>query len=71
MTRQTAEKYGLPPIATLLSAVNAALEPRLIAAAPAPSIEKAVSAANLTLDDIDLIEINEAFAAMPLVSTKY
>ena len=70
MRRKKAEKLGLKPLARIVSIASIALEPRYIAAAPAPAITKALERAGLTLDDMDLIEINEAFAAMPLVATK-
>jgi len=50
--------------------VAAATEPRGIAVIPAYTIQKALDQVGLTIDDMKLIEINEAFAAMPLVSTK-
>ena len=70
MTRKKAEEKGLKPLATIVTAVTAATEPRGIAVIPAYTIQKALDAAGLTIDDMNLIEINEAFAAMPLVSTK-
>lgn len=70
MTRKKAEEKGLNPLATIISSVPAATEPRGIATIPAYSIQKALKAADISLDEIKLIEINEAFAAMPLVSTK-
>ena len=70
MRRHNAEKRGLIPLARIVSIASIAMEPRYIAAAPAPAIKKAVRRAGLTLDDMDRIEINEAFAAMPLVATK-
>jgi acetyl-CoA C-acetyltransferase len=50
--------------------VTAATDPRNIATIPALTIKKALDAAGMSIDDMSLIEINEAFAAMPLVSTK-
>ena len=50
--------------------VATATTPRLLAAIPGFTIQKALEKAQITLDQIDLIEINEAFAAMPLVSAK-
>jgi acetyl-CoA C-acetyltransferase len=50
--------------------VATATTPRLIAAIPGFTIQAALKKAGMTLDQIDLIEINEAFAAMPLVSNK-
>ena len=70
MTRAEALKRGLQPLATVVSSVAMATEPRQIAQIPAYTIQKALGRAGLSIDDMDLIEINEAFAAMPLVSTK-
>jgi len=70
MTRREAEKRGLEPLATIVASVCAAAEPRYICTIPAETIEKALTMTGLSIDDMDLIEINEAFAAMPLVSTK-
>lgn len=70
MTRKKAEEKGLKPLATIVTSVSAATVPRGIAVVPAHTIEKALKRANLSLDQMDMIEINEAFAAMPLVSTK-
>jgi len=61
---------GLKPLGSVRSIVRVAQEPKRIASAPAVAIRKALQQAQLTLDQIELIEINEAFAAMPLVSTK-
>jgi acetyl-CoA C-acetyltransferase len=68
--RSKAEALGIKPLAKLVSLASVALPPDKIAEAPAPAISKAIDRAGITLDDLDLIEINEAFAAMPLVSTK-
>jgi acetyl-CoA C-acetyltransferase len=70
MRRSRAEELGLKPLATVLAVESVALSPEKIAEAPAPAIRKALAKTGLSLDQIDLIEINEAFAAMPLVSTK-
>ena len=70
MKRSKAEAMGLNPLATILATASVALSPEMIAEAPAPAIQKVLAKAGLSLDQIDLIEINEAFAAMPLVSTK-
>jgi acetyl-CoA C-acetyltransferase len=68
--RETAEKKGLPILGVILSVASVSKEPRRIAEVPAFAIQKALANTNLKLDQLDLIEINEAFAAMPLVSTK-
>jgi len=70
MTRKKAEEKGLKPLATVVATVAAATEPRGIAVIPAYTIQKALDQVGLTIDDMKLIEINEAFAAMPLASTK-
>ena len=70
MTRKKAEEKGLTPMATIVNCVGSATAPRGIAVIPAYTIKKALDQAKLTIDDMKLIEINEAFAAMPLVSTK-
>lgn len=69
-SRAKARALGLRPLATILSVVRIAQDPSRIASAPAVAIRKALAEARLSLEDIDLIEINEAFAAVPLVSTK-
>lgn len=70
MTRKKAKGKGLLPLATILTAVPHATAPRGIATIPAFAIQKALDRVNMAINDINLIEINEAFAAMPLVSTK-
>ncbi|MCX5832970.1 MAG: thiolase family protein [Deltaproteobacteria bacterium] len=70
MPRKKAEEKGLKPLATIVNIVASATAPRGIAFIPAYTIQKALDQAGLTIDDMKLIEINEAFAAMPLVSTK-
>jgi len=69
-TRRKAEELGIKPMATLMRVASIARPAREIAVAPAPAIQKGLSLSGLELDDLKLIEINEAFAAMPLVSTK-
>lgn len=54
------QKYGLKPMAKILSAAVAGIEPRIMGAGPIEAIKKAVARAGLTLDDMDIIEINEA-----------
>ncbi|MCL5951561.1 MAG: thiolase family protein [Chloroflexi bacterium] len=70
MSRERCNGLGLEPLAQIVSVASVCMEHRMIAAVPAPTIRAAVDKAGLGLDDISLIEINEAFAAMPLVSTK-
>jgi len=70
MSEKKARDKGLKPLAKILSTVATATTPRLIAAIPGFTIQAALKKAGMTLEQIDLIEINEAFAAMPLVSDK-
>jgi len=69
-TRKKARELGKIPLATLVNTVSVAGKPREIAVVPAPAILKSLQSANLKLNDVELIEINEAFASMPLVSSK-
>lgn len=69
MSKAVAEQRGVKPIATILAHAQASGHPQGIAYIPAYAAKKALKKANLTIDDIDIIEINEAFAAMPLVSS--
>ncbi|EXV13071.1 acetyl-CoA C-acetyltransferase family protein [Acinetobacter baumannii 25935_8] len=64
------QKYGLKPMAKILSAAAAGIEPRIMGAGPIEAIKKAVARAGLTIDDMDIIEINEAFASQVLSCLK-
>ncbi|MEJ7953425.1 3-oxoadipyl-CoA thiolase [Acinetobacter baumannii] len=64
------QKYGLKPMAKILSAAAAGIEPRIMGAGPIEAIKKAIARAGLTLDDMDIIEINEAFASQVLSCLK-
>lgn len=70
MGKDTAVKRGITPIATIVSHAQVSAHPRGIAYTPAYAALKALKKANLSIDDMKIMEINEAFAAMPLVSTK-
>ncbi len=63
-------QYGLKPLARILSSAAAGVEPRIMGAGPIEAIKKAVKRAGLTLDDMDVIEINEAFASQVLSCLK-
>ena len=69
MSKEEADRRGIKPLATILSHAQASDHPDGIVYTPAYAAIKALKKANLTIDDIDIVEINEAFAAMPLVST--
>ena len=70
MRRSKAEKRGIKPLATIVAVASGAGEPRRMAELPAKVIGQALKRASLCIDDMSVIEINEAFAAVTLVSTK-
>lgn len=70
MSARKAKALGLPSLAKIFATASVAREGRLIAIVPAPSIQAVLQKSGISLDQVDLIEINEAFAAMPLVSSK-
>jgi len=61
-----ARTHGLQPLARFVTYATAGVEPERFGIGPVPAIRKALTLAQLTLDDIDLIELNEAFAAQVL-----
>ena len=69
-TRENAEKLGFPILYTLVAISAIALQPRIMPVSPAFALKKCLDDAKMTIDDIKLIEINEAFACVPLVSLK-
>ena len=69
MTRAKAAALGLQPLAEIVSMSSIAISPHRMPEGPAYAASKALELAGLALDDIDVMEINEAFAAVPLVST--
>jgi len=70
MTEKRTKELGLEPLGTIVEMAGETDMPFGISWIPALTIRKALNRARLDLDSMDLIEINEAFAAMPLVSTK-
>ncbi|MFJ8921723.1 acetyl-CoA C-acetyltransferase [Streptomyces sp. LamerLS-316] len=65
-SKETGERYGLTPRARIVSAAVSGSEPTIMLTGPAPATRKALAKAGLTIDDIDLVEINEAFAGVVL-----
>lgn len=63
-------KYGLKPLAKVVSSAVVGVEPRIMGIGPVPATQKALEKAGLTLDQIDIIELNEAFAAQSLACTR-
>ncbi|MEW6442288.1 MAG: thiolase family protein [bacterium] len=68
MTRKKAEALGLEPLATIVSMTSIAISPNRMPEGPAYAMKQALDLARMSLGDVDVIEINEAFAAVPLVS---
>jgi len=66
MSRDRASELGIKPIARFVSYAAAGVSPDLMGIGPVAAVPKALRIAGLTLDDIDLIELNEAFAAQAL-----
>ncbi|WP_157368017.1 acetyl-CoA C-acetyltransferase [Alloactinosynnema sp. L-07] len=69
-TPEKAAELGLRPLARLVTWASAGVPPKTMGIGPVPATEKALSRAGLTLADMDLIELNEAFAAQVLACTR-
>ncbi len=65
-SKEAAEKNGLTPKARVVAMATAGLEPRIMGFGPAPASKKVLEKAGLTLDQMDVIELNEAFASQGL-----
>jgi acetyl-CoA acetyltransferase family protein len=70
MSEDMAKKLGLKPRARFVNFAMAAEDPRFMLTAPIPATKKVLERAGLTMDDIDLVEINEAFASVVLAWEK-
>ncbi|WHY13070.1 acetyl-CoA C-acetyltransferase [Peribacillus frigoritolerans] len=70
MSKEKADELGLEALATIKSYANAALDPKIMGYGPVPATRKALAKAGLTIDDIELMEVNEAFAAQSLAVLK-
>ncbi|TCO78724.1 acetyl-CoA C-acetyltransferase [Marinisporobacter balticus] len=66
MSKEKAEELGIEPLATIVSYATAGVEPSIMGIGPIPASKKALEKANLTIEDMDLIEANEAFAAQSI-----
>jgi len=69
-SRQAANKYGLTPRARIVGMASAGVAPRIMGMGPAPATRKVLAVTGLTLDQMDVIELNEAFAAQGLAVTR-
>ena len=65
-----AEAHGLTPMARIVGMSSAGVEPRIMGIGPAPASEKVLKRAGLTIDQMDVIELNEAFASQGLATLR-
>ncbi|QHI72430.1 acetyl-CoA C-acetyltransferase [Aminipila terrae] len=70
MSKEKADELGLKPLCTIKSYASAGVDPTIMGIGPVPSSKKALEKAGLTIDQIDLVEANEAFAAQSLAVRK-
>lgn len=70
MSKEKAEALGLEPLATIVSYASAGVDPAIMGTGPIPATNKALEKADLSIDDLELIESNEAFAAEALTVNK-
>ncbi|GAB4441218.1 MAG: acetyl-CoA C-acyltransferase family protein [Chloroflexi bacterium OHK40] len=70
MERGTAERRGYKPLARLVGYAHAGVEPRYMGIGPVPAVRRLLERTGLSLDQIDLFEVNEAFAAQALAVAK-
>jgi acetyl-CoA acetyltransferase family protein len=69
-SEERAAELGLEPLARVVSTGVAGVDPAFMGVGPVPASRKALERAGLTIDDIDLVELNEAFAAQVLASAR-
>ncbi|MEE8406982.1 MAG: thiolase family protein [Acidimicrobiia bacterium] len=69
-TEKGLTEYGLTPLARIVSSAASGVHPDIMGIGPVPASEKALARAGLTADDLDVIEINEAFASQSLASLR-
>ncbi len=70
MSKEKADKLGLKPLVKIKSYASAALDPQIMGYGPVPASKKALERAGISVEDLDLIEANEAFAAQSLAVVK-
>ena len=70
MSRALAEQLGIEPLARIISTGVSSLEPELMGLGPIESSRQALGRAKMTIDDVDVVEINEAFAAQVIPSAR-
>jgi len=70
MSKEKANELGIKPIATIKSYADAAHEPKWFTTAPAKALPKALAKANISIDEVDYFEFNEAFSVVGLANMK-
>lgn len=70
MTKEKADELGITPLATIKSYASGGVDPRIMGTGPIPATRKALKKAGIEVEDLDLIEANEAFAAQSLAVIK-
>ena len=70
MSKEKCDELGLKPLASIISYASAGVDPTIMGYGPVPATKKALDKANISLEDIDLIEANEAFAVQSLAVSK-
>ena len=70
MSKEKADELGIKPMATIKSYASGGVDPSIMGVGPVPASRKALEKAGLTIEDIDLVEANEAFAAQSLAVRK-
>jgi acetyl-CoA C-acetyltransferase len=70
MSKEMADKLGLKPFISIVSFASGGVDPAYMGAGPVPAVRKALKKANLTVKDIDTIELNEAFASQTVACNR-
>ncbi len=70
MSKDKADELGIDPMASIVSYASAGVDPAYMGIGPIPATKMALEKAGLTIDDMDLIELNEAFASQTLASAR-
>ena len=66
MSKEKADELGIKPLCTIKSYASGGVDPSIMGVGPVPACRKALDKAGITVDDLDLIEANEAFAAQSI-----
>ena len=69
-SEQAAAKFGLTPVARFVGAAAAGVDPNYMGIGPIPAVQKLLARLNMKMDDVDYLELNEAFAAQALACTR-